>query len=316
MKTKKMFKARMKLYQAFNACIVDRFNSVWYFLSELLALDNDFVTAKKGPKDTFIVSLTTSPARLRNIVKVLDSFDPNQYSKVLLTLPRKFRDTEDYSQHDLDFVRSQIPKLCIHRIDHDLGPQTKFLGALLWPELQESDTIIVLDDDTHYKNNLLDSYRHVLAQHETKAVFSTRPQKSFGFTVAEGYRSFCIRIRDLVAIHVPSAPSAAPSALEQVRTTFLALNETYKNSSTYCSRHDDMIFASIFQDLGLPIVRIGPDEYNLQMPEGFLEDALHKTYENTEKNFKCSLAMWTTKEQCPIDASFQDTFKNYKTAFD
>ena len=93
--------------------------------------------------------MTTTPTRLeQDISPIFDSFRMSQIHRILLHVPKFFRNDPKniYNEDLLKKLQEKVPKLQVVRHDLDTGPDMKFLGSL---DLCEQDEfIVVIDDDT------------------------------------------------------------------------------------------------------------------------------------------------------------------------
>lgn len=237
----------------------------------------------KSLRRSFVVCLTTSPTRLlANIDASLAILASSGASRIILSVPKRFRDTEPYDENALDRLRSRIPQLHVRRIADDLGPATKLLGAL--DHLAPDEYAVVLDDDVLYANTLLQQYDDAIEAHQDAvAVFATIAEPIYGLTITPGFGSFCVR------------RSSLPS-------NFLDRCKLFMQCSKYCTKHDDFVFAAVFTEVGLPRIAVTAPR-PIPLPIGFGLDALHMTDLSAVKHFRCSQAIWQTWSMCPKDRS-------------
>ena len=236
-------------------------------------LPQSFYRPASQPTLDLVVSLTTSPNRLPTLN--LDTF---KHCRVLLNLPRLFRNTDAYSTEDIDLIQSKYPNLVINWLPTDLGPQCKLLGAL--HVTKPCQYILVIDDDIAYSSTIIDAYESAINESlGQRLVYCAKPEVIGGLHVCPGFSSFCVK-RDLL-----------PPYFEGL----VALNE---KASQYCKRHDDMLFAAAFLDLGLDVRKVhmlGP----LALPSGFDDTALHIEGPSAIKHIRCTSALWAQRLQCP-----------------
>jgi hypothetical protein len=244
---------------------------VVHTVSRSLLPRNYYAVASK-PKLDMVVSLTTSPGRLRSLN--LDTF---ANCRVILNLPRLFRNEEEYDSAGLEALK-KYPNLVVNWIERDLGPQTKLLGALGVTESHQY--ILVIDDDIAYSGTIIDAYQDAINTSTIdRVVYCAKPEVIGGFHVCPGFSSFCVR----------------RSLLPATFADHVALNE---RASEYCKRHDDFLFAAAFHDMGLQVKRVrmpGP----LALPVGFDDGALHIQGPSAIKHVKCAAALWKQRAQCP-----------------
>ena len=244
---------------------------------------------------SFLISLTTSPERLKSISPVLEGF---RSSDVILNLPFLFRHKDVYEDSQIDKIVKKFPNVKINRLEKDLGPQSKLLGSFdTFHNLKAYDAIVVIDDDTMYEPNILSRYDYSMSQ-QPNTVFTGKKVLSRGFTVAPGCRSYCIPLRDFDV------------------NLFIEKSNLYSASSKSCSLHDDMVFAAAFQDLQYTVETALEFEGSegidtIQLPSGFGYDALHTLEHCIVKDNKCSLSIWAAREECSLDEQ-SDLQKNIK----
>lgn len=241
-------------------------------------------------KRSFVVVLTTCPKRLHSgIERSLKVLASAGAKRIVLSVPRKFRDVEDYDDQFLKTLHERIPQVHVHRIDKDLGPATKLLGSLTSGLLDTEDYIVVLDDDVLYANTLLQSYdRTIEAHNDRAAVYAPIADSIYGLSITPGFGSFCVQRK-----YLPG--------------NFLDLCKVYMSCSTYCTKHDDFVFSAAFTQLGLRRIKVEAPK-PIPLPIGFGLDALHMTDLSAIKHLRCSQAIWTTWAQCPLDRSVNAIF--------
>jgi hypothetical protein len=284
----KVFKNHVHAFQ--------KFATVKNLVEDLLVTYNEFLV----PSDAlyahnFVLSLTTSPKRIKTLQ--LDTFA--NYSYVLLNLPKLFRNKEPYSSADIQALQSRIPNLRIHWLPEDLGPATKFLGAL--QVVKPSDIVVVIDDDILYNNGLLTVYDEEFKMHSEPVVITPSPVEYLGFTTAQGCHSYAVRVSDLWQL------TQSSSGLE-VYTKLQAIFNEYASAHPLCKRHDDVVFAAMFRHIGMPIHTVDFESDRPMWTVAYQDDALHSEYPQLEKNVECAGAIWDHWQQCPVNEGIQDFF--------
>ena len=277
--------------------LLQLFNQYFYIVNYFMVPNEFFVkSASIQRHSNFVLSMTTSPSRLKNVHKVFATF--SQYRKIILNLPLKFRNTESYCPRDIEQLQSSVPRLHINWIPEDLGPHSKLLGTLACNLLRREDIIVVIDDDTYYTNELLDVYAGALQksqQMKTDADVVIVPTlvTRYGLRTPEGCQSFCFRVDSLMK-------AFGVAQVAEVYSKFKQVSDKYTQAHEKCKYHDDIVFGAVFHELNFQIVE---QKFTaiFQMIEGFDDDALHNIADNNEKHFLCARAIWTTKEQCPTD---------------
>lgn len=234
------------------------------------------------------LSLTSSPLRIKkDISKVFQSFRDSQIRRILLHLPKLFRNDPSLAQNFEDLARLQkkVPKLEIVWHAVDTGPDLKFTGNFKPGLVDSSEQIVVIDDDTLYHNTLLDhidqSYRMIAEEDHSKVILSGNPAIRFGIPVAPGCWSFAVKFGDLDT------------------EEFSKRMNLYRNCSKWCARHDDWTMGAAFYDLGYTVHKIVDVKPILQTIEGFGDDALHLEFNAPIKNYECAKSIWESREMCP-----------------
>jgi hypothetical protein len=224
-----------------------------------------------SPSISFLVTLTSSPKRLASdeIYKVFDSV--SNASTIVLNLPKLFHNVEPYDTKRLEQLQTRYSNLSIHWIEKDLGPQLKLLGCLPILDKYLDHVVIVIDDDTVYSNKLFQAYENVmLAEYDQgPLVYSPSKETIFDIQVCPGYASYAI----------------AAETLLEYRDTITFKAQEYSRGP--CNKHDDFVFAAIFEDLGLKIKSV-PWCPVLQLDYGFQSDALCTTELSVVKHLTCS----------------------------
>jgi lipopolysaccharide cholinephosphotransferase len=117
-------------------------------------------------KHEVIVTMTTSPLRLKKIVAVLSTLDYTNITKVNIVLPETYGpNNETYNKIPKNLIKimKDIPKIEILRIKKDLGPITKMLPTIMQTDDKKS-IIISIDDDVAYPMGMINEliYQKVL----------------------------------------------------------------------------------------------------------------------------------------------------------
>ena len=274
-----------------------------FSLSQFMVPNKFFIKNSSTRKHkNFVLSLTSSPLRLKQVQSVLTTF--TQHRKVILNLPKKFRNIEPYNLQDIENLQLTFPTLHIHWLEKDLGPHTKLLGALSCPLIREDDYVVVLDDDTHYNNELLDAYADAIQQ-QSGQVYTPYLSRRFGLSIPEGCNSFCVGIKDLLN-------ATEKTSIQDMSTLFHSLANLYTMAHEKCKFHDDIVFAAVFHELQLNIFQITetPFPAAFQMVEGYGTDALHIISNNNEKDYLCAQAIWATKQMCPTEENTNSFLSN------
>jgi glycosyltransferase involved in cell wall biosynthesis len=258
-------------------------------LEQIFCESNDILIphSKRLSNTNFVLSLTTSPQRLP-----LLNFDTlTGYRKIFLNLPKLYRNCEAYDKNEIAELCLQVPRIQINWIDHDLGPATKFLGALAYAK--HSDNIVVIDDDITYKNDLLQIYDKELKADSRQLVFCPNNPTDLGFKTVMGYKSFCVRIHDLLDI-------TESTNVKEMSSKVITTCERFFKAHKTCERHDDLVFSAAFKTLGLQIKYFYNSTCKIRL-SGLDNDALHAEEPHFHKNIECGAAIWDTWQECPAD---------------
>lgn len=99
-------------------------------------------------KHKVIISLTTSPKRLKSIYAVLCTLDIENVNEINIVLPKTYGSKkEKYNQKDINYCK-KFPKVKVIRTSIDYGPITKMLPTI--EKAKAKDIIISIDDDVCY----------------------------------------------------------------------------------------------------------------------------------------------------------------------
>ena len=112
-----------------------------------------------------VVSLTSIPARLPNVHKVLQSVIDRQTVEpdiVYLNLPKVFKRTGE--TYDASRLQYSHPKLKIVECE-DYGPMTKILPALEIEQGNKDTVLIIIDDDILYHGNFIEKFTDMARKH-------------------------------------------------------------------------------------------------------------------------------------------------------
>lgn len=135
-------------------------------------------------KQKIVVSLTTIPSRIKDLIPTLESLN-NQSIKpdaIYLTIPKKCRRlNKPYPEISDDIISLCTPIY----IDNDYGPLTKLVGALI-AESDPKTLILTADDDIIYPNTLIETLFQYHKKYPSAAIGSS------GITI--GYFPFLFSI--------------------------------------------------------------------------------------------------------------------------
>lgn len=248
-------------------------------------------------KKRVIVSLTTSPDRLKFVPFILKTLDLSLVDQVHVNLPFQFQNKKgpdfEYKKQDLDLLKEN-DKVKIFFQEKDLGPIMKLLPTLIREkerekEKEEDVIIITIDDDmAHGKYFLYNCLDHLETNPEADVfVHTTWPEwilgkkyalhskkendqmlKEFGhnFLMVEGFQGVAYR-------------------LERVKDCIDDLL-FYSQKNRLCFKNDDVVISAILNKKGKKIQKFTPRSKSEKtvktrmLSYGFGPDALHKNLEH------------------------------------
>lgn len=209
------------------------------------------------------LTLTTSPSRLKLLHYTLRSMNLDLVDDIFITLPRRFKDKEEYvipSELLLEF-----PKIKLLSEERDFGPVSKLVSSVQFvyesEGVNEADKAIFIsiDDDNMYSDRLIDT----LAYHSFVNEHSVITAASFGFF---SFASF--------GMHTPTSIPYSGDHLTVVSDVegfagvayrgrhidyklmkFLADKHTSPNLKS-CYFSDDMVISNVLQLRNIPILRL------------------------------------------------------------
>ena len=143
------------------------------------------------------VSLSTIPARLKNINKTIESLlnQTRKPDKIFVNVPLKYRRFSETVESE------QIPKFNNSIVEvtrcEDCGPGTKLLGSL--NKLEKNSLLILADDDHIYKDYMIEKFFYFYNRDPNKAYsFYVHPLGNFG--IGQGADGFAINTNHLKGI--------------------------------------------------------------------------------------------------------------------
>lgn len=238
--------------------------------------------AKYLKKHKVYVSLTTSPERIKHIPTVLKTVDLNLVSQIFVTLPKKFKNVQEYP-NPLPKELVNFPKVTFLHPDNDLGPITKMLFAIEHVKKMDPKSIVIsVDDDTAYPIGIFAELVRYLIVHDAKVVGSrgagvgTMKSKKLNFQNKCDVQGYCEIVEGYGAIAY--VVGAIPTDLMK----------TYAEADKNCRVGDDMVINYALQHRGIDRFKFNtPDTDGIvQLYYGFGEDALHK-YNDASSYQKC-----------------------------
>jgi hypothetical protein len=138
-----------------------------------------------------VVGMTSIPSRVALCRPALESLAEQERRPDLIVLSLPMRSARDDQPFDIpdwfDDAASPVP-LRVTRPPVDWGPGTKLLGAL--PEIEDDDTLIVLDDDSAYLPRVIGHLADATASGNIAASFYT--YRHNGLVIGQGADGFAI----------------------------------------------------------------------------------------------------------------------------
>lgn len=137
----------------------------------------------------FVISLTTIPSRISTLEPVINSLLNQTYppKAIYLNLPKKYNRFDEKIK--IPIFLSKYDNVHVYHMDVDYGPATKFIGALLNPDISDDTPIMVTDDDTikrHHWAQLL------MSQYNNSRVTSF-VEKKLGNNIVWGYLGYVFK---------------------------------------------------------------------------------------------------------------------------
>lgn len=164
---------------------------------KLLLLSKVYVPWSK-PKPV-VISLTTSPSRIRHIKQILDAIDKRTYDFICVNIPDVYKPTGE--TYTIPEWMHTYPKLVIHRFGEDLGPISKLVPAV---ERFPDAFIVTIDDDTLYRRYFVQvmgfMYDQMINQYGMgTAVFATHGLKMNDYWIFNNVRNkkfgmYCVQM--------------------------------------------------------------------------------------------------------------------------
>jgi hypothetical protein len=219
-----------------------------------------------------VVSLTTSPKRIKNIKPVIESMMRQTLSpdRIYINLPHVFKRDGSTFDDIPEFLKNN-GRVYINRCD-DVGPATKVLGCV---NLEKDDTIILsIDDDIYYPDNLLEYYMEYFNKFEGCCITGTtfmylQNKKEYlplkRCEILEGFSGVLYRNSMLKDFDIKSMDKLPKE----------------------CLLGDDFLLSNHLRKKGIEILALTRDDKVVQKIKpywyGLKGDALHKGAEETSK---------------------------------
>lgn len=125
-----------------------------------------------------IISLTTSPNRLKLIEPAIESFLNQDYKvhAIEINIPLKYKNKEEYEIPDFLLPNEEgifkYPNVKIFRPEKDIGPATKVIPTLLRYKNDPDAYIITFDDDHKYPDKMVSTLLKGLVKFGNKNVYT------------------------------------------------------------------------------------------------------------------------------------------------
>jgi hypothetical protein len=245
-----------------------------------------------------VISLTTSPARIRFLKQIFDGIDGRTFDHICLNLPDVYKPTGE--KYTIPNWMHTYPKLVINTFGEDLGPISKLVPTI---KRFPNAFVITIDDDTLYKryfvnclghmyDNVANAKNTVFAQHGVVYNQWTRRNENKHFD------NFCFDLLDKRA-----RKHTTYSVNQLLHTKYMTLHvanlvegfggvmyppgvinpeelESLSKTSKKCFLSDDMTISVYLalkgkQKIGISKTRFEQKNFVKQLPYGFQADALH-----------------------------------------
>lgn len=230
-----------------------------------------------------IVSVTTSPKRISQIIHVFETLDLDSIDYIIVALPMKYG--RDQSEYVIPDELQNFPKVKIIRIENDFGPITKLIPAVEYAkdELKTEDAIIItIDDDTAYPIGMIRELALHMILHSNTVVAGSGQnlnywniQSMFPQTDKNNaLNTYTYNTNNYVDI-VEGFGGVAYKP-KYVDTELMK----YLSEHKQCFVSDDMVISFVLAYSGVNRLKISNDYFSLenikQYSYGFHEDALHR----------------------------------------
>jgi hypothetical protein len=225
-------------------------------------------------KHKVYVSLTSSPDRLRYIPTILKTLDLDLVSEIFLTLPKKFKDKEDYSDQLIDEI-DRLEKVSLLRPDKDFGPITKLLPAIEFVRKRDPYSIVItIDDDTAYPIGIFSELVSFIVKNNVNVAAGFGQPSSFW-----NLHSKKVNFKNTCLVEEPCDVVEGFSAIAYVAGSIpTEIMKKYSMADTKCKLGDDIVINYSLAINSINRYRINPifSEKLVQLYYGFASDALHK----------------------------------------
>ena len=139
---------------------------------------------KEVEKGNFYISLTSQPDRLLYLPFVLSTINLDHFKEVVINLPAKYKNKEEYDPKGIDFVKKLHPKIKVYRPRKDIGPGTKIVPTISRLQKKNPSAVCIsIDDDIAYTTDLFTKFINKSISNHKKIVWG-----SHGFDIGEYYK--------------------------------------------------------------------------------------------------------------------------------
>ena len=206
-----------------------------------------------------VATLTTRPNYHSGLKETLNSLT-SQFDEVYLGLPYYSIKKEKYK----DFSH---PKVTVVRLEEDIGPSSKILGALMKEERSKNTLIVSVDDDYNYNPNLRNFFEEERKKDIKSGLTRVLSQsgvyiKYWNFNILgmnggwhdKNYFFDLYSYKDLTTI-AGYAGVAYPSEIFPETQNFIDFITKFKNDSILY-RNDDVLISAYISKLNIKKVRV------------------------------------------------------------
>lgn len=134
----------------------------------------------------FVISLTTIPSRINTLEPVIKSLLKQTYPPraIYLNLPKKYNRFDEKIK--IPAFLNNYDNVHVYHMDTDYGPATKFIGALLNPDISHDTPVMVTDDDTIKRHH----WAQLLMSQYDKYRVTSFVEKNLGNEIVWGYLGY------------------------------------------------------------------------------------------------------------------------------
>jgi hypothetical protein len=212
-----------------------------------------------------VVSLTTIPSRMKHLENIITPLMMQTCHEIVVNIPRTYNRFPTWDGQVPDLSRFG-PKLKVNTACDDFGPGTKAIGPAL--DLDPSDLIIYLDDDTVYDSRLVTNLLKWFMT-DTSSAWGLS-----GFDFENYFRRHYPRQHG-VPIDVLEGYGAVIVKAEWIQN----LIHEFKELQNEAKAADDVILSNLLTKQGVKLKTVFTPECHVgqiqQLSYGFESDALH-----------------------------------------